>query len=138
MKTRTSLIMGTIGVIAAIGIFYFVVIDQSIDEFNKNFNVPENDPYCNTEFVVKTKEKTDRKLFEIIVRDEIAKFGEIYDMPDRYVLLTNLGDNRIRISLDGAWTIDSDRPNLMESITDLEFVESAEKLHGVYMVLSCQ
>ena len=130
--------MGTIGAIAAIGIFYFVVIDQSIDEFNKNSNVFENNPYCNTEFVVKTKEKTDRKLFEIIVRDEIAKFGEIYDLPDRYVLLTNLGDNRIRISLDGGWTIAPDRPNLLESITNLDFVETAEKTHDVYMVLSCQ
>jgi len=132
---KTSHILIVLGIIIISSVIFVIFYDFS---FEKNDNIPENSQYCTTELYVKTKEKMDRKLFELIVRDEIAKFGAIYDITDRYVLLTDMGENRTRISLDGLWSLDYDRPNLIESLTDLEFVEEVEEYRGVYLAVECQ
>ncbi len=117
-----------------------LVIDAMIAHENSSSdnNIPENSQYCTTELYVKTKEKIDRKFFEVIIRDEIAKFGTVYDIDDRYVLLTDMGENRTRISLDGLWSLEPDRPNLVESLTALDFVNEVEKYLGIYLVVECQ
>lgn len=132
---KTSHLIVILGIIISSSIIFAILFEF---QFEKNDNVSENSKYCTTELYVKTKERMDRKLFELIVRDEIAKFGAIYDVSDRYVLLTDMGENRIRISLDGLWSLESDRPNLIESLTDLEVVEEVEKYRGIYLVVECQ
>ena len=78
-------------------------VGPATNSINKWFgDVPENDKWCDTELIVKTKEKIDQELLKLILLDEIAKFGKAYDMPDRDILLTDMGENKSKISIEGS------------------------------------
>ena len=68
--------------------------------------------------IVKTKEKIGRELLKSILLDEIAKFGAVYDVPDRSILLTDIGENKTKISMDGSWRLKQDRPDSVKSRTE--------------------
>ena len=104
-------------------------------------NVPENDMYCYSEIIVKSSEYKggifDRKLVELMVRDEISKFGAIYDDPRRNILITDLGENNLRITLDGAWSLKPNRPNLLDSLTEHNEIEKIVENKGILIVVGC-
>ena len=101
-------------------------------------DVPENDKWCNTELIVKTKEKIGRELLKSILLDEIAKFGAVYDVSDRSILLTDIGENKTKISMDGSWRLKQDRPDIVKALTELILVDDVEEYHGRLLVVSCQ
>jgi len=45
-------------------------------------------------------------------------------VPNRHILVTNLGENKLKISLDGSWSLRPDRPNLVQSMANLSIVEN--------------
>ena len=114
-------------------------VGPAINSINKwSGDVPENDKWCDTELIVKTKEKIDREVLKLILLDEIAKFGTVYDMPDRDILLTDMGENKTKISMDGSWRLKQDRPDIVKALTELIFVDHVEEYHGRLLVVSCQ
>ena len=115
---------------------YVGPVTNSINKWSGD--VPENDKWCNTELIVKTKEKIDQELLKLILLDEIAKFGVVYDMQDRDILLTDMGKNKTKISMDGSWKLKQDRPDIVKALTELIFVDHVEEYHGRLLVVSCQ
>ena len=140
MKTRTYFII----VISAVTVFsiLFAMIFVVSTYSNTHSTVPENDKYCYSELIIKTTKYMgsifDRNLVGTIVRDEIAKFGAVYDVSNRHVLVTDLGENKLRISLDGSWSLRQDRPNLVQSLTNLSIVENVVEDRGNMIVVGCQ
>jgi len=138
MKTRLLIIIVIIIAGSSISALFFLNFSG-----NQNVkNVPENDKYCYSEIIVKTSEYkggiVERKLVELMVRDEISKFGAIYDDPQRNILVTDLGENNLRITLDGSWSLKQNRPNLLDSLTEHNEIEKILENKGNLIVVGCQ
>lgn len=101
-------------------------------------DVPENDNWCDTELIVKTKEKIDQESLRLILLGEIVKFGAAYDVPDRDILLTDMGKNKTKISMNGSWMLEQGRPDIVKALAELTFVDNVEEYHGRLLVVSCQ
>ena len=131
MKTSSYFTIAISIVLAvSVTIVILFVNDVSIKDSHRNSRVPENDLFCGTEWTVKMKEALDFKIFEQILREEIAKFGWAYDKSQRDIELFDLGENRVRIVIEGLWGIEPDRPNLKTSIAEIEFVDYIEEFVG--------
>lgn len=138
MKNRLLIIISTlipvIGIIIGLSFFSMTSSDHH--------NVSENDKYCTTELIVKTTtymgDIFGRKLVEQIVREEIAKFGAIYDIPERKVIITDLGENNLQISLHGYWSLKSDKPNLVDALIRLNSIDNIVENGGKSLVVMCQ
>lgn len=100
-------------------------------------HIPENDLYCGTEWTVQMKESLDFKIFERFLREEIAEFGSSYDLSQRYIVLEDLGENRVRIEIGGLWTGEPGRPNLTASIEEIDFVDYVEDFSDLPFVAWC-
>jgi hypothetical protein len=61
-----------------------------------------------------------------------------FDVPDRNILITNLQDNKIKISFDGVWSEEDSGKKLAESLERHEFIESVLEQDGVRLVIKCQ
>ena len=138
---KTSYWLAILGAIISCSVI-FAVFFMTSGETHDVKAVPENDKYCYSEIIVKTSEYmggvSDRKLVEFMVRDEISKFGSIYDYPSRYILVTDLGENNLRISLDGSWSLKQNRPNLLDALTKHNEIEKIVEDRGNLIVVGCQ
>jgi|CXWL01.1.fsa_nt_gi hypothetical protein len=97
--------------------------------------IDENDLYCFTVWRVQLNTDVDNKTLETILRNEIAEFGPVYDIPQREIKIDNIGNNRVKITIEGSWWVDlnnpdSKEPDLRESISNLEVVEKTENFIG--------
>lgn len=139
---KNSIFFIIVGTIVIVGSSSFAIIFMMSDETHSVKDVPENDKYCYSEIIVKTSKYmggiSDRAFVELIVRDEITKLGAIYDERNRDILVTDLGENNLRISLDGSWSLKQDRPNLLDSLTSQNFIEKIVENRGKLIVVACQ
>ncbi len=139
MKTSTYFTITLILVfIASVTIAILFVENAGIKDNHGNSIVPENDLYCGTEWTVQMKEPLDFKILERILREEIVEFGSAYDIPQRDITLFDLGDNRVRIVIEGLWVVAPDRPNLRASIEQIDFVDYVEEFEGGPVYAWCQ
>jgi hypothetical protein len=136
MKTTNLGIASVIGlaaVIAGIAITNFPISMQP------EYDLPENDSLCLTHILVQTTQKiTDREIFTKIILGEIEKLDSRFDVPDRYILVTNMQDNKIRISLDGLWSEENSGKRLIEALERSEFIESVLDQGGLRLAIECQ
>ena len=139
MKNSTFFII-TISIvsIASITLAILFLDDFAINASHVNPIIPENDLYCGTEWNVQLKEPVAFPYFEKILRNEIAEFGSVYDISQRKITLHDIGDNRVRIVIGGLWYVEPGRPNLEESIKNLEFVDYIEDFVGGPVIAWCQ
>ncbi len=101
--------------------------------------MPENDSLCLTHMLVQTTQKiTEREIFTKIILGEIEKLDSRFDIPDRYILLTNMQDNKIRISLDGLWSEENSGKRLIDALERSEFIESVLDQGGMRLAIECQ
>ena len=140
MKNSTFFI--TVSSIVIVGSSIFSFVFMMSNDIHSVKDVPENDKYCYSEIIVRTSKYmggiSDRAFVELIVRDEISKIGSIYDDPNRDILVTDLGENNLRISLDGSWSLKQDRPNLLDSLKNQNFIEKIVDNRGKFIVVACQ
>ena len=86
---------------ASIAFTILFVEDVGIKDNHENSSIPENDLQCGTELTVKMKDNLDLDTFENILRQEIAEFGYSYDVSQRDIILVDLGDGRVHITIEG-------------------------------------
>ncbi len=139
MKTSNYLTIIISIILTASTLFVILFVENvGIKDNHGNSSIPENDLQCSTEWTVKMKDHLDFNTFEKILRVEIAEFGYSYDVSQRDITLVDLGDNRIHITIEGLWGIESNRPNLKTSIAEVEQVERIEEFEGGPVVAWCQ
>lgn len=99
MKTTNLGIASVIGVAIVIA---GITINNVLFPWDPEYDLPENDSLCMTHVVIQTPQKiTDSEILRTIMLNEIENLDFRFDVPDRYILITNLQDNKIRISFDG-------------------------------------
>ncbi|WP_420545522.1 hypothetical protein [Nitrosopumilus sp.] len=134
MNTRLLI---TIGIIAAI-ITAATVIGIFLILMPQEYDLPENDRLCSTHVLVQTTHKVDRKVFSETVLREIGLLDYRFDYDGRGILVTNMGDNKLRITIDGLWSIENAGSSLLESLENLEYVESVLKQGDILLAIECQ
>ncbi len=94
--------------------------------------IGQNDLSCFTIWRVQLNTDVDYNELEKILRDKIADFGSSYDISQREISIENIGSNRVKITVAGAWWIDSNytSPDLRKSISSIEYVEQIEDFIG--------
>lgn len=136
MKTISLGIASIIGVIAVIA---GTTINNTLFPSQHEFDVPENDSLCMTHVVIQTHSKiTAKEILRTIMLSEIENLDFRFDVPDRYILITNLQDNKIKISFDGMWSEEDNGKRLVESLEKHEFIESVLEQDGVRLIIECQ
>lgn len=136
MKTTTLGLASAIGVAAVIA---GIPITNTLFPPQHEFDVPENDSMCMTHIVIQTPSKiTAKELLRTLVLNEIANLDFKFDIPDRHIMITNLQDNKIKISFDGLWSEENSGKRLVESLERHEFIESVLDQGGVRLVIECQ
>jgi len=114
-----------------------VIISQEINrliqfhstgpESNKDSMLRQNDLDCFTFWKATLASDVDFKTLEVMLRNEIVQFGSIYDLHDRDIMIENIGDNRVKIAIQGCWGWpESNEPDLEMAIEDLEVVEEVD------------
>ncbi|KAF6246360.1 hypothetical protein C6990_09540 [Nitrosopumilus sp. b3] len=137
MKTRAVIIVGIIVAGFSLIITGTILIDFPI-KMNPTYDLPENDVYCNTQILVQTTHKIDREVFAKTVLNEIKKLDWRFDWSDRYILITDMQNEKLRISIEGLWSPESSGMRLIESLEQLDEVESVLEDRGVRLALECQ
>jgi hypothetical protein len=90
-------------------------------------------------FVIQTLHKiTDKETLRTFMLSEIEDLDFRFDVPDRNILITNLQDNKIKISFDGVLSEEDSGKKLAESLERHEFIESVLEQDGVRLVIKCQ
>ncbi len=130
----------SISIILALSIMFAILFvkDIGIKDIHGNFNIPENDLQCGTEWIVMVNDHVDFATFEKLLRSEISEFGHPYDVSQRNITLVDLGDSRVHITIEGLWEINPDRPNLKTSIVEIDHVEQIEESEGGSVSAWCQ
>jgi hypothetical protein len=135
MKNRVLITLALIGL--SIVITGTVMYDFPI-KMNPTYGLPENDTWCATHILVQTTHKVDREIFSKIVLDEIKKLDWRFDWSDRYILITDMQNEKVRITLEGLWSPEGGGARLIESIEQLDEVESVLEDRGVFLAIECQ
>ena len=136
MKTTNLGLASVIGIAAVIA--GFAIINFPIP-MQPEYDLPENDSLCLTHILVQTTQKiTDRETFAKFILGEIENLDSRFDVPDRYILVTNMQDNKIRISLDGLWSEENSGKRLIEALERSKFIESVLDQGGVRLAIECQ
>ena len=135
MKQTYLILASVIGL--AIVITGIVLTDFPI-KMNLTYDLPENDTYCTTHILVQTTHKVNREVFSKIVLDEIKELDWRFDWSDRYILITDMQNEKVRITLDGLWSPEGSGARLIESLEQLNEVESVLEDRGVLLLMECQ
>jgi len=136
MKTTNLGLASVIGVAVVIA---GIAINNILIPTQPEYDLPENDSLCLTHMLVQTTQKiTEREIFTKIILGEIKKLDSRFDIPDRYILLTNMQDNKIRISLDGLWSEENSGKRLIDALERSEFIESVLDQGGMRLAIECQ
>ena len=136
MRTRFLIIIGII-VAGSLVITGTILIDFPI-KMNPTYDLPENDVYCNTQILVQTTHKVDREVFAKTVLNEIKKLDWRFDWSDRYILITDMQNEKLRITIEGLWSPEGSGARLIESLEHLDEVELVLEDRGVRIALECQ
>ena len=107
--------------------------NHSCNEFGLNTHEPlvsQNDLACFTVWKVQLNTPIDYETLEAILRDKIAEFGSVYNIPERNITIENIGNNRVKITIEGMWGPDPEGLDIRESISNIEFVEKIEDFVG--------
>jgi len=124
MKTITiTAIASTIILFVVSGVF----ILQNNNHYNEHI-LGQNDLACFTVWRVQLNSDMDHKILEQILRNKIAEFGSVYDIDQRKITLEDIGNNRVKITVEGSWWSDPDfkEPDLRKSILSIGSVEKIE------------
>jgi hypothetical protein len=136
MKTTNLGLASVIGIAVVIA---GIAINNILIPTQPEYDLPENDSLCLTHMLVQTTQKiTEREIFTKIILGEIEKLDSRFDIPDRYILLTNMQDNKIRISLDGLWSEENSGKRLIDALERSEFIESVLDQGGMRLAIECQ
>jgi len=93
--------------------------------------ISQNDLACFTVWKVQLNTSIDSKTLEGILRNKIAELGSIYDIPERDITIENVGDNRVKITIEGAWPVNEPNAHdLGKSIASIEVVDRVEDFIG--------
>ena len=109
MNARLLIIIGIIAAITITGI----VIGTFLILMPQEYDLPENDRLCSTHILVQTTHKIDRKIFSETVLREIGLLDYRFDYDGRGIFVTNMGDNKLRITIDGLWSIENSGSSLL-------------------------
>ena len=107
-------------------------------KMNPTYDLPENDTWCTTHILVQTTHKVDREVFSKMVLDEIKELDWKFDWSDRYILITDMQNEKVRITLEGLWSLEGGGARLIESLEQLDEVESILEDRGVLLAIECQ
>jgi hypothetical protein len=131
--------LGMASVIGMISVIGGIAINNILFPPQHEFDVPENDSLCTTHIVIQTPQKiTDKETLRTFMLSEIEDLDFRFDVPDRNILITNLQDNKIKISFDGVLSEEDSGKKLAESLERHEFIESVLEQDGVRLVIKCQ
>ena len=124
------------------GIIFGIIILQN-NYYNSQPIINENDLSCFTAWNVQLNSDVDYKTLEKILRNKIAAFGNAYDIDQREITIENIGNNRVKITVEGSWwpshsSSDSKEPNLRESILSVDSVKNIEDFIGGPVEAGCQ
>lgn len=119
-NTQTGIIIG-LSIVALL----VVLIAQNNIFIQKSDEpiISQNDLYCGTAWIVQLDTKIDHAVLEKVLRDKIAEFGSVYDIPEREIKIDDIGKNRVKITIRGLWQKDPDVPDLGSGIASIEHVE---------------
>lgn len=135
MKTTYLILASVIGL--AIVIIGTILFDFPI-KMNPTYDLPENDTWCTTHILVQITHKVDREVFTKMVLDEIKELDWRFDWSDRYILITDMQNEKIRITIEGLWSPEGGGARLIESLEKLDEVESVLEDRGVLLAIECQ
>lgn len=131
MKTNImiGMIFGvSVGVI--ILVMRFIQINDPMSKHNEPI-IYQNDLACFTIWKVQLNTSIDYKTLEEILRNEIAELGSIYDIPERDITIENVGNNRVKITIEGVWPVNEPNiPDLGKSIASIDVVDRVEDFIG--------
>ena len=83
----------------------------------------QNDPDCFTRWEVTLAWDIDKDVLEDMLLNEIAQFGDEYDVPDRDITIDRFGVDKVIVGVQGCWGwTESGGPDLMAAIENLEEV----------------
>jgi hypothetical protein len=124
------------------GIIFGIIILQK-NYYNNQLIINENDLSCFTAWNVQLNSDVDYKTLENILRNKIAEFGNAYDIDQREITIENIGNNYIKITVEGAWwpshsSSDSKERNLRESILSVDSVKNIEDFIDGPVEAGCQ
>jgi len=129
--------MKTITIIAITSAIVLSGIVSGIIFLENNYHndevvIGQNDLACFTIWRVQLNSDVDYNTLEKILRDKIAELGSLYDISQREILIENIGSNRVKITVEGAWWIGPNytSPDLRKSILSIEYVEKIEDFIG--------
>ena len=98
--------------------------DRSVQQLQSDSYLRQNDFDCTTAWRTKIVSPVDYKSLEEMLRNEIEKFGKIYDLPYREILIGDIGNNRLEITIQGCWGWpESGEPDLELAIDSLEVID---------------
>jgi len=111
-----------------------IIIEKWNDDLMLNHDEPliyQNDLACFTVWKVQLNTSIDYKTLEEILRNKIAELGSIYDIPERDITIENLGNNRVKITIEGMWPVNEPNvPDLRKSIGSIDVVDRVEDFIG--------
>lgn len=129
--------MKTITIIAIISVIVLSGIVSGIIFLENNYHndevvIGQNDLACFTVWKVQLNSNVDYNILEKILRDKIAELSSSYDLSQREISIENIGNNRVKITVAGAWWIGPNytSPDLRKSISSIEYVEQIEDFIG--------
>ncbi len=83
----------------------------------------QNDPDCFTRWEVTLESDVDKDMLENMLLNEIAQFGDEYDLLNRDIVIDRFGVDKVIIGVQGCWGwAESGEPDLMAAIDNLEEV----------------
>lgn len=130
---KRSLVVATasaVGVaIAGVLVAYFLVMPA---------NLPENDQYCETHILVQTIPNADRKQLSRDILEVMGRLDSRFMYWGRDISLDVLGDDQLRISIDGVWSPDGSGARLIQAMEGLDSVGSVLDDRGRNLVTICQ
>lgn len=114
-KEKIAIILGL--VVITIVIVSSPFLWQTYKNSPNNFyyggiTIPENDKLCSAIWTIE-QVTMKHNIIEQYLREEIAKFGDQYNNPDRVISVISRDSDTVSVKIGGSWSMSSDdRPDI--------------------------
>ncbi|AJM92168.1 hypothetical protein [Nitrosopumilus piranensis] len=131
--------LGIASVIAVAIVMGGITVNNVLFPWQPEYDLPENDSLCITHIVIYVPQKiTDKEIFRTVMLNEIKELDRRFDVPDRNIMITNMQDNKTKISFEGIWTEEGNGRVLIDNLEGYEFIESVLEQDSISLITECQ
>ena len=128
--------------LASVIVVAIIVVGFTVNSFlfpwQPEYDLPENDRLCITQIIIQSPQKiTNDEILKTVMLNEIKDIDHRFDVSDRNVTITNMQNNKTKISFDGIWTEENNGKELVENLERHEFIERVLEQNDIRLVTMC-